>query len=144
MPTQTMFSKIDREFMVLFDRFRRALLDFEAFRIMWARSVTAKGVTTKDLEDGQSRAIWELLSAAENIRKHTGTKFMTVLPSDGYTNSEGTPDGIYLGQQGDKPIVALDVVNNRCHVGGEFVGSVSSLINDDWRLDGPIRTSVLR
>jgi hypothetical protein len=140
------FKKIDREFMVRFNLFRRALLDFEAFRAMWARKATATpfcskgGVDMSDLEDGQSKAIVELLSAAENIRKHVGLKWMTVM-----SDEDGEfADGIYLGESDDEPITAIEIINDECFMGGRNFGSPGDLINQGWKLDGPIRSSVLR
>jgi hypothetical protein len=140
------FEKIDREFMVRFNLFRRALLDFEAFRTMWARKVTAtpfcskNGVDLSDLEKGQSQAIVELLSAAENIRKHIGLKWMTVMMDD----EENFADGIYLGESDDHPLTAIETIRGECFAGGQKLGSPSDLINKGWKLDGPIRSSVLR
>lgn len=141
------FKKIDREFMIRFDLFRRALLNFEAFRAMWARKATATpfceraGVDLSDLEQGQSQAIVELLSAAENIRKHIGLKWMTVIAEHGET----LEDGIYLGESETQPLTAFEIIRGECFAGGQKIGSSSNeLINKGWRLDGPIRSSVLR
>ena len=137
------FDKIDKEFMQRFDEFRRALLDFEAFRSLWARkmtgAITRQGVDVSDLEDGQSRAIVELLSAAENIRKHVGLKWITLLPRDG-----GMPDGIYLCERDEKEIMAIEIKDGVCFVGSEEIGTPKDLINIGWKLDGPVRSSVLR
>ncbi len=134
------FEKIDREFMVRFDYFRRALLDFVAFRSLWARKITSRNVDVADLEEGQSRAIVELLSAAENIRKHLGLKWVTVL-----SDEDGAfADGIYLGERDGQEITAIAIEDGICFIGREGIGSPEDLINDGWKLDGPVRSSVLR
>ena len=135
----TYFEKIDKEFMTRFNGFRRAVLDFEAFRTLWARKVTSRNMDVADLEEGQSCAIIDLLNAAENIRKHIGLKWVTVLPGDGEM-----PDGVYLGERHGKSITAIEIVDGQCLVAGEVIGSPEGLINDGWRLDGPVRSSVLR
>ena len=134
------FDKIDREFMVRFDLFRRALLDFDAFRSLWARKVVGRGIEVSDLEEGQSRAIVELLSAAENIRQHLGLKWITVLPDD----DDEFADGIYLGSRDGQPIAAIEVTGGVCFVGGEGIGSPVDLINDGWKIDGPVRSAALQ
>lgn len=133
------FNKIDKEFMTRFNGFRRALLDFEAFRALWARKITSRNMNVADLEEGQSRAIIDLLSAAENIRKHIGLKWITVLPEDGEM-----PDGIYLGEKAGQSITAIEIVDGECLTAGKVIGSPEDLINDGWKLDGPVRSSVLR
>ena len=134
------FEKIDKRFMELFNEFRKAMFQYDAFRHMWAEKVViSRGVDLKNLEKGQSDAIRDMLSTAENVRKHLGLQWVTVLPD----SAGDLPDGLYLGKCGSGPIVALEIRAGLCYSNGTQMPGPAALINLGWKLDGPIRSAIL-